>query len=467
MKIKFYLLFAFLFVITNCLQSTFTFAQTIATGGDNSIAICNDKTLMTWGSNFAGGLGNGTTVDTSLVPVHVSFLAGIAAIAAGRSHFLAVKNDSTVWAWGYNVEGELGNGSNVFGSNVPLHVSSLTGIISVAGGDHHSLALKNDGTVWAWGLNIKGQLGNATNTSSYIPVQVNFLTGIIAIASGSDYSLALKNDSTVWAWGRNNNGELGNATNSSFENVPVEVISLTGIIAIAAGANYSLAVKKDGTVWAWGSNLYGELGNGSYTDSNVPMQVSLLTGIMAIAGGGWHGVALKNDGTVWTWGVNTIGELGNGSNTNSNVPAQINSLSGITAITSKAYHSLCFKNNGTVWAWGYNSYGQLGNGTDSCSNVPVKVIGLCSPLTNEVTEITEPLNISIFPNPSFGIFNLQKNKFENMQIKIYNDYGKCIYQQIIQSANQQIDLSMQPNGIYFLNIETKNETVSKKIIINK
>jgi hypothetical protein len=155
----------------------------------------------------------------------------------------------------------------------------------------HSLALKDDGTVWAWGYNGYGQLGNGTNTDSNVPVQVSGLTGITAIAWGGSHSLALKNDGTVWAWGYNGYGQLGNGTNTD-SNLPVQVSSLTGITVIAGGSRHSLALKNDGTVWAWGYNGYGQLGNGTNTDSNVPVQVSGLTGITAIAGGGYHSLAI-------------------------------------------------------------------------------------------------------------------------------------------------------------------------------
>jgi hypothetical protein len=157
--------------------------------------------------------------------------------------------------------------------------------------------LKNDGTVWAWGRNDYGQLGNGTNTNSNLPVPVSGLSGVTDIAGGFYHSLALKNDWTVWAWGYNNDGELGNGTNTN-SNVPVQVVTslggpaLSGITDIAGGGLHSLALKSDGTVWAWGRNSEGELGKGTNTNSKVPVQVSGLTGVTAIAGGGYHSLAI-------------------------------------------------------------------------------------------------------------------------------------------------------------------------------
>ncbi|MBI4945196.1 MAG: T9SS type A sorting domain-containing protein [Bacteroidetes bacterium] len=447
----------------------FSFGQTIAAGGWHSLSVCNDNTVRAWGLNASGQLGNGTSGTPIPVPVQVTSLAGITSIAGGGYHSLALKNDSTVWTWGYNSYGELGNGTNT-DSNVPVQVSSLTGITAIAGGMFHSFVLKNDSTVWAWGKNDVSQLGNGTNTDSNVPIQVSSLTGITAIAGGMFHSLVLKNDSTVWAWGYNAFGQLGNGNTNFVSNVPIPISSLTGIIAIAGGSSHSLALKNDGTIWAWGNNHDGQLGNGTNTDSNVPVPVSSLTDIIAIEGGAGHTLALKNDGTIWAWGLNLSGQLGNGTNTNSNIPVQINSLTGIIAVAGGSVHSLALKNDGTVWAWGDNDWGQLGNGTfgdTTDNNVPVQVVtGLCQ-IAQAVNAITEPLAILVYPNPTTGKANVQMSKLENVQIKIYDVLGEYIYQHIGTFSNLQIDLSSQPNGIYFLKMKTEQGIVNQKLIINK
>src|SRR3989304_5520615 len=216
-----------------------------------------------------------------------------------------------------------------FQQPTPLQSCSLAvsiNAVAIAGEGDHSLALKNDGTVWAWGLNVSGQLGNGTNTNSNVPVQVAGLTGITAIAGGGRaHSLALRNDGTVWAWGFNTSGQLGNGTLTN-NNVPVPVSSLTAVTALAGGGNHSIALRNDGTVWAWGYNGYGQLGNGTFTNSNVPVPVTSFTGVSAISSGDLHSLALKNDGTVQAWGNNASGQLGNGTFTNSNVPVPVSSL---------------------------------------------------------------------------------------------------------------------------------------------
>jgi uncharacterized protein (TIGR03437 family) len=179
----------------------------------------------------------------------------------------------------------------------------------------------------------------------------------------------------AWSWGDNTFGELGNGTTTN-SSVPTQVSGLTNLTAIASGVEFGLALKNDGTVWAWGQGEYGELGNGTNNSSNTPVQVSGLTGVTAIAAGAYHELALKNDGTVWTWGDNAWGELGNGTNNSSNTPVRVSGLTGAIAISAGPIRSLAIRSDGTVWGWGDNSGGALGIGTIPFSNTPVQVSGL-------------------------------------------------------------------------------------------
>jgi RHS repeat-associated protein len=307
------------------------------------------------------------------------------ALAAGGYHSLALGSDGTVWAWGRNGSGQLGNGSTT-NSSTPVAVSNLTKVTAIAAGESHSLALKSDGTVWDWGAG--GLLGNGSSASSSVPVQVSGLTGVVAIAAGDYHSLALKADGTVWAWGSNQYGALGNGTTTNAL-TPVQVSGLTGVTAIAGGSLFSLAVKSDGTAWAWGYNVQGQLGNGSTTNSAVPVQVSNLSGVTAVAAavgtGGLHGLALKSDGTVWAWGNNANGQLGNGTYASSNTPVKVSNLTSVTAIAAGVQHSVALKSDGSVWAWGRGGFGALGindpNGFDH--NTPIQVTSLSG-----VTSIT-------------------------------------------------------------------------------
>jgi alpha-tubulin suppressor-like RCC1 family protein len=330
---------------------------------------------MAWGYNFANQLGDGTTTDRS-TPVNVSGLfTGVVEVEGGGYHSLALKSDGTVWAWGDNLYGQLGDGTNAE-RKTPVKVSGLTDVVDVDAGFEHNLAVKSDGTVWAWGGNLKGQLGDGTYTeSNNTPVKVGDLTDVVAVSGSWYHSLALKSDGTVWAWGDNVYGQLGDGTDLD-RNTPVEVSGLTGVADVEAGGYRSLALKSDGTVWAWGNNWRGQLGDGTNTDRNTPVEVSGLTGVADVEAGGDHSLALKSDGTVWAWGVNEYGQLGDGTRTNRNTPVNVSALEGVVNVAGGDYHSLALKSDGTVWAWGDNHFGQLGDGTRTDRNTPVNVSAL-------------------------------------------------------------------------------------------
>jgi alpha-tubulin suppressor-like RCC1 family protein len=333
------------------------------------------------GDNANGELGNGTYASSN-VPVQGSGLSGITAVASGVYSSLALRSDGSMWAWGLNEYGELGNGTYNNTNDNPAQVLGLSDVIAIAGGAYHYLAVRSDGSAWAWGENTFGGLGIGT-TQDYVnnvPAQVLGLSGVTAVAGGGHHSLALKSDGSVWAWGWNVRGQLGNGTGNDSD-VPVQVPGLSGVTAIAAGSEHSLAVRSDGSVWAWGLNEDGQLGNGTTIDSSIPVQVSGLSGVTAIAAGWEDSLAVRSDGTAWAWGDNTYGELGNGTSINSSIPVRVSGLSGVTAVASNcvsltataggAAHSLAVTSDGSVWGWGYNGYGELGDGTNTTSNVPV------------------------------------------------------------------------------------------------
>jgi alpha-tubulin suppressor-like RCC1 family protein len=339
----------------------------------------NPGFIWGWGSNLEHQISQGTGVSTSPVRANTS---GVVAINSGGFHTLALKSDGTFVAWGGNRDGQNCNGTLSTGG-FPIPVKELSGALAVAGGGIHSLVIKPDGTVWACGHNAEGQLGDGTNNFNPNPVQALGLTGVIAIAAGGTHSLALKADGTVWAWGLNTEGQLGDGTNTN-RNAPVQVLGLAGVVAIAAGGaavvgagEHSLALKSDGTVWAWGRNVEGQLGDGTNTNHNTPVQVSGLADVVAISAGGSHNMALKSGGGVWTWGRNIEGQLGDGTDANHNTPVQVAGLLDIIAIDAGDLHSLALKPDGSVWAWGLNSLGQLGNGSIGGQvNVPGQVIQL-------------------------------------------------------------------------------------------
>jgi alpha-tubulin suppressor-like RCC1 family protein len=215
-------------------------------------------------------------------------------IAASPFHYMTLKNDGTVWAWGQNATCPPGATcpSPEVDSDTPVQVSGLTRVIAIAKSGEHSMALRYDGTVWTWGKNNYFQLGDGTTTDRAIPAPVPNLSGVKAIAAGGSHSVALKDDGTVWSWGYNDWGAIGDGTATN-RSSPVLVPNLSGIKAIAAYGNHNMALKDDGTVWVWGGSIGG----------TTPLQVENLSGVTAIAQGGSHDLVLKNDGTVWSWGA--------------------------------------------------------------------------------------------------------------------------------------------------------------------
>ena len=304
----------------------------------------------------------------------------VIAVATG-SNSLALKSDGSVWAWGRGDKGQLGNGSFA-DSNVPVRVADLNCVTAIAVGGNQDLALRADGSVWAWGGNSRGQLGDGTGANSDTPVAVAGLSaGVVAIAAGDQNSLALKSDGSVWAWGRNDRGQLGDGTANDSE-VPVPVSGMTsGVKGIADGADFSLAMKNDGSVWGWGNNFSGQLGNAISETFNTPTLVKgLRTDVKAIAAGEGHSLALLTNGSVLAWGKNTSGELGNGTTQDTPVPTSVNGLdSAVVAVAvGRDDFSLALKSDGSVWAWGWGAAGQLGDGSANDRHVPTPVTGLGS-----------------------------------------------------------------------------------------
>jgi len=384
--------------------------------------------LRACGGNSSGQLGDGTTghkstlIDVQL-PTYPIDLAGAGAYDGWGSTFgfsIAVLADGTVISWGDNKTGQLGDGTQQ-NRLAPVRVLGiggsgyLTGVISVAAGmcsyyedgwGGFCLAVLGDGRVVSWGDNRSGQLGDGTTTTRLVPVLVKGIPDpVVAVTCGGGAlsygtggapasSYALTDKGEVWAWGYNGQGQLGDGTTTT-RLTPVKSL-ISDVVAIAAGSSgipygtytivggHVLALKKDGTVWAWGLNNAGQLGDGTTTNRATPVQVANLNQVVAIAAGGmgWyrspmggHSLALKADGTVWAWGLNNAGQLGDGTTTNRATPVQVSSLTDVVLIGAGAFHSVAVKKDGTVWAWGGNVYGELGDGTTTGRPTPVQMVG--------------------------------------------------------------------------------------------
>ncbi len=339
-------------------SGSITQINAVAAGSQHTLALSEVGMVMSWGNNDFGQLGSGST-DNSNKPNVVPGLSGVQAIAAGNLHSIALKSDGTVWTWGYNRSGELGI-RTISDTNKPTRINSFNTVKAIAAGGGHSLALKQDGTVWAWGTNRHGQVAPNELTQAYFtkPEQVEGISNVIAIAAGENFSMALKTDGTVWAWGDNASGQLGNG---EFTGEMPDVkkggsIGRFSIGAIKSKVNNDLKLKESA-----GTTLQKiELGSLVITSMNGIVKVSALTSVSAIAAGGAHALALRQDSTVWAWGNNYTGALGDGSVENHDAPVRIEGVTQVTQISSGVNHCFALNKSGTVWTWGNNVFGQLG-----------------------------------------------------------------------------------------------------------
>ena len=304
------------------------------------------------------------------VPTQVPSFANASAVAAGTNSTVVLKNDGSIWAWGDNTYGELGNGTTTSSvvpvksstCNIPMLMATHNSSSSkrVAASQNFSLAVKNDGTVESWGQNNYGQLGDGTAVNRTSPVQAQNLTSMTSVAAGWSFGLGVKSDGTVWGWGYNGDGELGDGTNTN-RPTPIQIPSLSNMVAVAAGEYHGLGLKADGSVWAWGYNNNGQLGDGTTTERRTAVQVIGLSNVVAVAAGASFSLAIKSDGTVWGWGYNGDGELGLGIEMSvTTSPAQMLGMSGALAIAAGQYHTLVLRSDGTVWTCGYNTNGSVG-----------------------------------------------------------------------------------------------------------
>jgi len=364
-----------------------------------------------------------TLLFTSLL---VSFLLTLplAAWAAtpwysqGETHILTLTPDGKVWVMGDNEFGQLGNGAFEGEALEPTIISGLDAVIATSTGGNHSVALKKDGTVWTWGLNRTGQLGNGTTENAAIPLKVSGLSEVTAIATGGAHVVALKKDGTVWVWGGNQSGQLGTGDQQD-RLTPTRLQGLENVTAIAAGVYNTSVLKSDGTVWSWGFNGSGQLGIGSSKRSRTPVQVSGLGDVTAITAGNWHVVALKRDGTVWAWGNNDAGQLGVTKLTYSFSPLQVEGLGDVADITASIGQTIAITRDNRVLAWG-NARSNVAS--DIGSRSPVPVSGYNGPVMVAAVVNPDTLNVQkINPDSSSLLADAGTSKGIATQFNDYED----------------------------------------------
>ncbi|MES1207680.1 MAG: hypothetical protein ABUS79_17215 [Pseudomonadota bacterium] len=340
--------------------------QTISAGSFHTCTSRADGTLWCWGSNSSGQLGDGTMMDRS-APVQVLSLGtSVTRVSAGENFTCARTSNGTLWCWGDNGKGQVGDGTNTSRST-PVQVSGLGATVDVSAGGDHACAIQSGGTLWCWGDNTQGQIGDGTNTARPAPVQVTSLgSSVLQVSAGEFHTCALKTDHTLWCWGYNQYGQVGDGTMMA-RNVPVQVqVASTSFAQVSLGTYFTCARGTDGTLWCFGYNGAMAIGVGSTSMSiSTPVQVTTLnTDVLQVTTGDNHVCVRRSDFSVWCWGWNIDGQVGDGTMTTQPFPVPATALnSSATDIDAGAFHTCARKPDGTIWCWGYNFFGMLGNGT--------------------------------------------------------------------------------------------------------
>lgn len=406
-------------------------ATAISAGERHALALLADGTIMAWGAGQAGQLGNGGYVDRDS-PTEVAGIGTAVAIAAGSHHSLAALADGTVVAWGFNESGEVPGVPVGNPIATPFEVAGIDGVVEVAAGWGHSLALRDDATVWAWGSNAYANLGTPTTAATSAPIPLGGISGAVAIAAGPYHSAAVLDDASVvvwganWegqvavppdtlrhepaeilsgaagieasrdhqsfalrpdgslrAWGDNDRGELGTGGVGNAVPLPLPVPIGGTVRGVSSGYAHTLALMEDGTVMAWGDNAYGQIGPNGGSGSPAPVTVPLPGPASGVEAGWDHSLALLEDGTLWSWGADDLGQLGDDPVAMSSPdPRQVPGLGVVTQVAAGALHTLALRQDGTLFTWGANGAGQLGDGTFDVAMTPRQVTGLPGPVVS-------------------------------------------------------------------------------------
>lgn len=460
------------------------------------------RPALSWGENGVGQVGNGT-ISPNEPPMAHPGIADMIAAAGGRGFTIALRANGSVLSWGQSQWGELGHGFAVTQQNTPLGIAGLSNVMQIAAGRAHAMALDRDGLLWGWGYNGYGQLGDSSEAHRATPVRSRAVPGCVrAVACGEYHTLALLADGTVLAWGSNDFGALGRGTSGGWSSQPQAVPGLTNVEAISAAGFLNLALKTDGTVWAWGWNQNGALGIGSFTSfSSTPVQVSSLPVIRKIAAGAFNGYAISNTGAVYSWGSGGQGVLGNSNPliAEQRTPALI--TTGLTLplqiVTGNGGWAAALESDGTIKVWGYNYDRPLGralpsgdgiwtptivNGVTGVSQIgagwgTLHAAGSLAGVTGADDEVVPArLALHASPNPSFAATRLsfELPRRGRVSLAVYDVTGRLV--RTLASGERAAGRwteawdgretagGARRAGVYFARLELDGEVLTERLV---
>ena len=319
---------------------------------------------------------------------------------SSSSHSFGIKDNGTLWAWGNNTYGQLGNGTTI-GRNIPVKIGTASNWVNVYAGQYHSLGITNDGKLWAWGNNANGELGDSTTIGETSPVQIGKNKNWVFASAGSGFSLGITNDGKLWAWGKNDEGQLGDGTTAD-KTSPVQIGNNNTWVSVSAGWNFSLGIAGNGKLWAWGNNQNGNIGDGTKTDRTSPAAIASSMKWLSISAGWAHSLGVTTDGKLWTWGNNYYGQLGNGTGLDTSLPQRIGADTNWVYVSAGSYHSFGITADSVLHGWGSSYSGQLGIGVDY-QNVDFFDYLLYDPVT--VSDSYRCTNVSAGYEHSLSIVN--------------------------------------------------------------
>lgn len=351
-------------------------------GLNQTCGLKSDGRLFCWGDNRYGQLGDGTGSNKTS-PTRINTDTNWVTVGGGSNYTCGAKNDGTLWCWGYRGYGHDGTPDII--RNIPTQVGAATNwaIFDGSSGLPHTCGVQNDGTLWCWGYNYYGQLGIGSTTDQFIPTQVGSDTSWSLVTAGTHHTCGIRNDGTLWCWGYNDYGQLGigppDLDNDPIQyvqyNYPFQVTSAgNSWTFVTAGFSHNCGIQTNGTLWCWGNNSYGQMGDGTTLTKWDPVQIGTDTDWISVDGGdSAHTCGIKTNGTLWCWGNNSCGQVGDGTTTNKTIPTQVGSNTNWVSVFVGEQHTCGLKTDGTLWCWGRNSSGQLGDGTTINTNTPIQI----------------------------------------------------------------------------------------------